>query len=98
MDIREAFGSDGDDDVVLPEPTVEMRLSGDDSPFTPEQIRGIICNPIYAGIGPYPPLVNDGSWVRSAAKAINDDGKEQFLVNLLYLLRQSFQNAEIDFQ
>ena len=98
MDIRGVFGSNGDDDSILPEPSVEMRFSGDDSPFTPEQVRGIICNPIYAGIGPYPSLVDDRAWVHGAAKAIEDDGKEQFFVNLLHLLRQSFQNAEIDFQ
>ena len=97
MDIRDVFDSNGHDDSELPEPTVEMRFSGDESPFTAEQVRGIICNPIYAGIGPYPALVDDRSWVHGAAKSIDDDGKEQFLVNLLHLLRQSFDNAEIDF-
>jgi hypothetical protein len=52
-------------------------------------------NPIYAGIGPYPALIDDKTWVRAARKMIDRDGAEQFLVNLLYLLRQDFENAKM---
>ena len=96
MSVRDLFGANGDDDGKLPEPNAEMRFSGDDIEWTPEVVRGIICNPIYAGIGPYPPLIDDAMWVRAAAKAIKEDGEEQFLVNLLHVLRLSFANALID--
>jgi hypothetical protein len=52
-------------------------------------VRGTIANPIYAGLGSYPQLITDEQWVRAAAQAIREDGAEQFLVNLLYVLRQS---------
>lgn len=67
--------------------------------FTPEsvfwtvaQVKGIICNPVYAGgMGPYPHpgIVSDETWVAMAVKAIKEDGAEQFLVNMLYVLRKS---------
>ena len=57
---------------------------------TPEKMRGMICNPIYTGINPFPASVTDEQWVRAAAQMIKKEGSEQFLVNLLYVLRESF--------
>lgn len=58
-----------------------MKLGGSSvQNFTEEEVRGMIANPIYAGIGPYPQLIPDEQWVRCAAKAIAQDGAEQFLV------------------
>ncbi len=74
----------------LPKPNARMKRSGSGPQFTEEEVRGVIVNPIYAGVGPYPQLVPDEQWVRAAANAIREDGAEQFLVNLLHMLRQSF--------
>lgn len=41
----------------LPKPNVEMAVSG--GPMGEKQVRSILCNPIYAGIGPCPRLVDD---------------------------------------
>ena len=46
-----------------------------------------ICNPVYAGIPPYPPLVSDEEWIAAARRVIEQEGPEQFLTNMLYLLR-----------
>ena len=37
----------------------------------------------------YPPIMSEGQWVEAAAKMIRDEGEEQFLVNMLYMLRKS---------
>ena len=76
----------------LPPANVDFARSGDE--ITPDKMRAMICNPIYAGIGPYPALVSDEEWVRAAAQMIKKEGSEQFLVNLLYVLRQSFEGNE----
>jgi hypothetical protein len=76
---------------ALPEPTVDFRAAEATEEFTEEQVKGILTNPVYAGIGPYPPMVDDAQWVRACKKLIDEEGAEQFLVNLLYVLRQSFQ-------
>jgi hypothetical protein len=62
-------------------------------PQSPEEIRGFLCNPIYAGIPPYPAVVRDEQWVKAALKLIKEEGAEQFLVNLLHLLRGSMEEA-----
>lgn len=73
----------------LPKPNVEFATADDTGAMTPKKVRGMIANPVYAGVGPYPALIEEEEWVRSAAKMIKDEGAEQFLVNMLYVLRQS---------
>jgi hypothetical protein len=73
----------------LPQITAKLKASGAQTDFTAEELKGMICNPVYAGIGPYPQLVDDEMWVRAAARMIKEDGAEQFLVNMLYVLRQT---------
>lgn len=73
----------------LPKPTVEM--PGPGGPKNEAQVRAILANPVYAGIGPYPMMVDDETWVRGAAKAISESGSEQWLVNMLFVLRQTLR-------
>ncbi len=74
----------------LPSPNAAFRSSGQANDFTPAEIRGMVCNPVYAGFGPYPALVSDEQWVAAAKTAIKKEGTEQFLVNLLHMLRETF--------
>jgi len=84
-------GSDG----PLPEPTVAFPTS-ESSPddWTESDLRAILTNPVYAGIGPYPPYISDAQWVACAKKLVAEEGPEQFLVNLLHVLRASFAGFE----
>ena len=75
----------------LPRPNVEVRFSDEEGELTPAEIRGMVCNPIYAGFGPFPPLVSDEQWVAAAGQFIKKEGTEQFLVNLLFVLRKTFE-------
>src|SRR5438046_1809538 len=82
MNLTDIFTNDSEKPV--PKPNAVRRLSGDESPWNPEHVRGIICNPCYAGVGPYPGLVPEAAWVHAAARTIQEDGAEQFLVNMLH--------------
>ncbi len=77
----------------LPTPNAAFRASGQTGEFTSAEIRGMVSNPVYAGMGPYPALVTDEQWVAAAATAIKKEGAEQFLVNLLYMLRQTLDEG-----
>ena len=94
MNLNEIFANGNG--KPLPEPNVAIRVSGDDGPWTPEHVRGIISNPCYAGVGPYPGLVPEDDWVHAAVRQIEKDGEEQFLVNMLHLLRGMFENAHLE--
>ena len=60
-----------------------------------EQIRGILCNPLYAGVGPFSSIVSDDRWVNNAAQMIKENGAEQFLVNVLAVLRVCLKDASL---
>ena len=40
--------------------------------LSPAAIKGILVNPIYTGVGPFPRLVQDEAWVRACAKLIEE--------------------------
>jgi hypothetical protein len=73
----------------MKKPNAEFRQTGDNRPMTEAAIRGILCNPLYAGIGPFPRTVSDEQWVSAAGAQIAAGGTEQFLVNMLAMLRAS---------
>ena len=76
----------------LPAPNdVVARAGTPPDELSPAAVKGILVNPIYTGVGPFPRLVEDAAWVRACAKLIEEEGPEQFLVNLLYVLRECFQ-------
>jgi hypothetical protein len=76
-------------DSPLPAPNVVVARSGTPlAELSPEAVRGIVVNPIYTGVGPFPRLVQDGAWVRACARMIEEEGAEQVLVNILYVLRE----------
>ena len=76
----------------LPAPNVVVTRAGTPlDELSAEAVKGILVNPIYTGLGPFPRLVEDAAWVRACAKLIEEEGPQQFLVNLLYVLRECFQ-------
>jgi hypothetical protein len=77
------------DQPPLPAPNVVVARSGTPpEEMSPEAVKGLLVNPIYTGVGPFPRLVQDDVWVRACATLIEEEGAEQFLVNLLYVLRE----------
>jgi hypothetical protein len=75
----------------LPKPNVVVARSGTPPhEWTEEAVRGMVINPIYAGVGPFPRMVEDDAWVHACARVIEEEGAEQFLGNLLCVLRESF--------
>ena len=90
LDSIRAGGNGGD--KPLPAPNVVVTRAGAPvQELPPEAVKGILVNPIYAGVGPFPRLVEDAAWVRACAKLIQKEGAQQFLVNLLYVLKECLQ-------
>src|SRR5512145_311585 len=78
----------------LPLPTVKYVT--DASELSEAALQGMRRNPVYVGVPPYRRAVSDEAWIRAAAKLIEQEGVEQFLVNLLYMLRVSMVDAVPD--
>lgn len=80
---------------AIPKPNLQLSPNEKDGkPFDEEALRAIFCNPVYAGIPPFPPMVSDEDWVRTALVEIESEGAAQFLVNMLYVLRETMQAAQ----
>jgi len=76
----------------LPRPNVEWAPSGLPlTSMTAEAVKGILVNSLYAGAGPSPAIVDDAQWVAACTRLLQEEPPEQFLVNLLYVLRQSLE-------
>jgi hypothetical protein len=76
----------------LPAPNVVVARAGTpQGQLSPEAVKGILVNPIYTGVGPFPPPIEDAAWVRACAELIEEEGLQQFLVNLPSVLRECFQ-------
>ena len=79
----------------LPKPNVHVPRAGmDPRNFGEAGIKGMVINPIYAGVGEYPRMIPDEQWVRAVKKVLEEDGAEQFLVNLLHVLRSTLGCVE----
>ncbi len=72
--------------VTAHTPTGEEAQTG----LTVEDIQGVLTNPIYAGLGLYPVLIDNELYVTAAARLIREQGAQQFLVNLLAVWREAF--------
>jgi hypothetical protein len=79
---------------ALPRRTVKYLVSPND--MSEAAARGMLSNPVYVGVPPYTRVVSDEAWIRAAVKLIEEEGSEQFLVNLLYMLRVSMVDAVPD--
>lgn len=76
---------------ALPKPNVTY-LSQSAAALDEESIKGMICNPIYTGLPPFQQVISDEAWVQAATQLIAEEGPEQFLVNMLYMLRHSMDH------
>ncbi len=61
-----------------------------DSHWTANDVRAIIHNPVYVGLGPFPPLIDDAMWARAQEQAIRDDGLEAVLLQVRNALVETF--------
>jgi hypothetical protein len=59
--------------------------------WTEEDVKKIITNPIYIGMGPYSPTLTKEQWIKGAKKYIKDQGAEDFLTHLVDNLREAFE-------
>lgn len=58
--------------------------------FTQSQVRGMLLNAAYAGVGTDRPIISPRRWVEAVESEMDERGVSQTLVNILYLLRQTF--------
>jgi hypothetical protein len=56
-------------------------------------IRTIMHNPVYVGLGPFPALVDEATWVAVQERAVVEDGAGPVLVQIRRALEETFGHA-----
>lgn len=74
-------------------PPVTVRRPVLDEPLDDTQVRWLCTNPVFAGIWQefYPGLVSEEIWIEANAAAIRQEGAQQWLTNLLAILREEMR-------
>jgi hypothetical protein len=79
-----------EEDVPLPDVSYPGDRDWQDE-WNEKMVGGIICNPVYAGIPPFPAMIDDKTWIAAGVQMVENVGLRQYLVNVLYQLKQSMQ-------
>lgn len=58
--------------------------------WTANDVRAVVCNPVYAGLGPFPPLIDDEQWIQAVTRLLRYDGEEPTLLQIRTVLQQTF--------
>jgi hypothetical protein len=64
--------------------------------WTEGMVVGAMCNPVLAGIPPFPAIMSDRKWISGMVGAVKQRGTQQFLVDLLYVLKRSYGAPGVD--
>jgi hypothetical protein len=75
----------------IPKPTVQSRTG---SSWAASDVRAVLCNPVNVGLGPFKQIVPEDLWLKGAEKQVAEHGAEQFLVNVLFMLKDSFKRVQ----
>ena len=59
-------------------------------------VGGILCSPVYAGIPPFGPMVDDQTWIAAGVKLVAQAGLRQYLTNVLYELKKSVSKLSFE--
>ena len=79
-----------EEDVPLPDVSYPGDRDWQDE-WNEKTVGGVICNPVYAGIPPFPAMIDDKTWIAASVKMVEDVGLRQYLVNVLYELKKSMR-------
>ena len=56
---------------------------------------GNVCNPLSAGIPPFPAIVDDKTWIATGVQMVENVGLRQYLVDALHELKQSVRAVSL---
>lgn len=59
--------------------------------FSEDDVKRMLCNPIYVGMGPYSPTMTKEQWIATAVRQIERHGAEAFLTCMIDCLREAFE-------
>lgn len=62
-----------------PRRAIRPRRALSEQGWTAQDVAQILANPVYAGLGPYPPIVSDDDWVNAQVMRVQEQGAGESL-------------------
>lgn len=62
------------------------------STWDASKVREMLANPVYVGVGPYPAIVTNESWIKSFKSLVADIGLDEALALMLGALQKTEWN------
>jgi hypothetical protein len=63
---------------------------GGETEWTPGKVMALVCNPIYAGVPPFPAEVDDDKWIELMSRFVDRYGAKLVFRVLLDSVRQTY--------
>jgi hypothetical protein len=79
------------EEIPLPDVSFPGDRDWRDESKSERMLAGLICNPAYTGIPPYPSVVDKETWIAAGLRMAREEGLRQYLVNVLYQLKKSIR-------
>ena len=88
--VRENLMEKKELEAILAKGPIPLPRNEDVREWTPEGVVALVCNPIYAGVPPYPALIKQKVWIKSFSLVAERYGLELVLRIMLDDLRQVY--------
>ena len=62
--------------------------------WTPDDVQEMLTNPAYAGVGPYPAIVEEEVWLKSNVRLIEEIGTRAVIESVLARFREVFPGLD----
>ena len=62
---------------------------------TPDDVQEMLTNPVYAGVGPYPAIVEEEVWLKSNVRLIEEIGTRAVIESVLARFLQVFPGLDV---
>jgi hypothetical protein len=63
--------------------------------WTPSELRDMLTNPVYTGMGPYPAIIRDEDWLDVNVRLIEEDGLEVVIRSILARFEEAFPGLKV---
>jgi len=63
--------------------------------WTPDDVREMLTNPVYAGVGPYPAIVEEETWLKCNVHLIEETGTSDVVESILAQFQKVFPGLDV---
>jgi len=63
--------------------------------WTPDDVRKMLTNPVYTGVGPYPAVIEEETWLKCNVRLIEETGTRDVVESILARFQEVFPDLDV---